>query len=136
MSEIEPQPKKFDYARFRTQLTMLSLELFGITREFEQAMRVVDESQIATYSVKKRQIVDAIFICLGRAYLETDGEVMHMPEFDSESGGHFDLQLPYRGHALWVEVGRKLEEWAKDAEESTDIEGISDYVEYEVIDIT
>ena len=144
MPDREPQLKKFDYAGFRTQLMMLSLELLRITGEFKQAMQFGDEGQIAFYSVKKRQITNAIFVCLGRAYLETNEEVMQMPEFDPESKNYLDLQVPYCGDALWAEVREKLREWTEDAEESEGaeetteeaIEELSDYFEYKVSEIT
>ncbi len=128
----EPQSTRFNYAEFRTQLAMLDLQLLEIMRRLNASIRSANEKEIIRYSVKKNQITDAIFKYLANAYVETDGEIMDMPEFNPECDRHLNLQLPYRGFALWIEALKRLKERAEDAQEQGDAKKISEYVEHRV----
>ena len=122
MSEQQPQSfEDFDPREFINILVMMDLQLVKKEQELQKVMRREEVDNALELMDAKRDIIKNILEYLADAYIKSNGEIADLSEFEVQSDRYLNLSLPFKGIALWIEVGKiivKKEQAEKELEES------------------
>lgn len=106
----ESLPANFHYANFLRGLMILDINLRQTLKQIDQAMEKGGEDEIARLAIIKSKQTDALMTFLAKAYLDTEGKIANLPEFDPKSERYFKLAIEDDGQLLWFRIKQRIKQ--------------------------
>ena len=110
-------PHDFNFMNFARGLSMLDIKLRETLTELENAMNKKDEEEIARLYFEKAKKTESLMKYLAQAYVDTNGEIAKIAEFDPHNERSFKLALEDRGQVLWLKIMDRIEKMREEARE-------------------